>query len=77
MKHMLSYNITETVAKYHRFPVIANKWGNAGDGNSPGNMKPIGIKICVNSDVDFKKAVENTAWLTKHLMDTLKIPYPK
>ena len=40
-------------------------------------MKPIGIKICVNSDVDFKKAVENTAWLTKHLMDTLKIPYPK
>ena len=61
---------------YQSLPTNEVGW-HAGDGNGSGNMKSIGIEICVNSDGNFKKAVENAAWLTKHLMDTLKIPLSK
>jgi len=43
-------------------------------GNRYYNENSIGIEICVNSDGDFKKAVENAAKLTKHLMDKHNIP---
>lgn len=38
------------------------------------NERSIGIEICVNSDGNFKKAVENAAELTKLLMDKYNIP---
>jgi len=37
------------------------------------NQNSIGIEICVNSDGDFKKAVDNAVRLTKHLMNKYKI----
>ena len=43
-------------------------------GNEYYNKNSIGIEICVNSDGNFKKAVENAVKLTKHLMDKYKIP---
>ena len=79
---MLGYNITEIVDKhlgifqvdddsiYQSLPTNEVGW-HAGDGNGSGNMKSIGIEICVNSDGNFKRAVENAAWLTKHLMEVL------
>ena len=61
---------------YQSLPTNEVGW-HAGDGNGSGNMKSIGIEICVNSDGDFKKSVENAAWLTNHLMNTFKIPLSK
>ncbi|WP_160722741.1 N-acetylmuramoyl-L-alanine amidase [Bacillus sp. USDA818B3_A] len=47
----------------------------AGDGrNGKGNSSSIHIEICVNSDGDFRQAVENAAEVTKQLMSTYKIP---
>src|SRR5690606_16631257 len=43
-------------------------------GNKYYNQNSIGIEICVNEDGNFKKAVENAAKLTKHLMDKYNIP---
>src|SRR5690625_2440482 len=37
------------------------------------NQNSIGIEICVNSDGDYKKAVDNAVKLTKHLMGKYKI----
>lgn len=42
-------------------------------GNKYYNQNGIGIEICVNSDGDYKKAVENAAKLTKKLMDKYNI----
>jgi len=42
-------------------------------GNKYYNQNSIGIEICVNSDGDFKKAVDNAIKLTKHLMDKYNI----
>lgn len=38
------------------------------------NRNSIGIEICVNSDGDFKKAVQNAVELIKYLMDKYNIP---
>ncbi|WP_413307027.1 N-acetylmuramoyl-L-alanine amidase [Bacillus sp. 1P10SD] len=47
----------------------------AGDGrNGSGNKKSIHIEICVNSDGDYRKAVENTVDVTKQLMVQFNIP---
>src|SRR5690606_17200189 len=43
-------------------------------GNKYYNQNSIGIEICVNSDGDFKKAVDNAVKLTKYLMDKYNIP---
>src|SRR5690606_1124940 len=43
-------------------------------GNRYYNENSIGIEICVNEDGDFKKAVENAAALTRHLMRKYNIP---
>ncbi|MBO0961656.1 N-acetylmuramoyl-L-alanine amidase [Neobacillus sp. MM2021_6] len=46
----------------------------AGDGrNGPGNKLSIHIEICVNSDGNFQKAVQNTAEVTKQLMGQFNI----
>ncbi|MFD1067668.1 N-acetylmuramoyl-L-alanine amidase [Oceanobacillus locisalsi] len=42
-------------------------WG-AGDGRGNGNLHSIQIEVCVNADSDYKKAIENTAALVKHIM---------
>ena len=43
-------------------------------GNASYNKQSIGIEICVNSDGDFKKAVDNAVKLTRYLMDKYNIP---
>lgn len=43
-------------------------------GNRYYNENSIGIEICVNEDGNFKKAVENAAELTRHLMRKYNIP---
>jgi len=53
------------------FPDSAQCWHA---GNRKYNEQSIGIEICVNSDGNFKKAVDNAVKLTKHLMDKYKIP---
>ncbi|WP_202776675.1 peptidoglycan recognition protein family protein [Heyndrickxia vini] len=58
---------------YQSLPTNEVGW-HAGDGYGLGNMKSIAIEICVNSDGDFKKAVDNTVWLTNHLMNEHSIP---
>lgn len=42
---------------------------HAGDGRGPGNLSSVSIEICINSDGDYSKAVQNAAELTKHLID--------
>lgn len=48
---------------------------HAGDGaNGPGNVKSIGIEICVNEDGNFGKAKQNAASLVRLLMEKHGIP---
>lgn len=47
---------------------------HAGDGRGHGNMSSIGIEMCINSDGNFRKTVENTAKLVRILMDKYNIP---
>lgn len=49
------------------FPDNVMCWA-AGDKRGPGNTTSLHIEICVNSDGDFKKAVENAAALTRFKM---------
>lgn len=46
----------------------------AGDGLGNGNMNSIQIEICINRDGNYRKSVENTIELTKHLMKKYNIP---
>jgi N-acetylmuramoyl-L-alanine amidase len=41
---------------------------HAGDGQGPGNMKSIGVEICVNRDGNYEQAKQNAAWLVRQLM---------
>lgn len=47
---------------------------HAGDGQGSGNLHSIGIEICINSDGDFNKAIDNAVELTKQLMKKHRIP---
>jgi N-acetylmuramoyl-L-alanine amidase len=47
---------------------------HAGDGAHDGNLHSIAIEICVNSDGDYKKAVQNAIELTKQIMASEHIP---
>ena len=49
------------------FPHDVQCW-HAGDGRGNGNLNSIGIEICVNSDGNFKEAVENAAALVRKIM---------
>src|SRR5699024_3965987 len=53
------------------FEDTAQCW-HAGDAKY--NRESIGIEICVNSDGDFKKAVDNAVELTRYLMRKYGIP---
>jgi N-acetylmuramoyl-L-alanine amidase CwlA len=47
----------------------------AGDGaNGPGNRKSIHLEICVNSDGNYKKAVQNAAIVAAQVMKQFNIP---
>lgn len=47
----------------------------AGDGrNGPGNRKSIHIEMCVNSDGDYLKTVQNTIEVVRYLMPKFGIP---
>lgn len=50
------------------FPHTDRCW-HAGDGRGAGNMDSIAIEICVNSDGNFRKAVDNAAVLVRKIMD--------
>ncbi|CAM3679430.1 hypothetical protein GCM10009865_47710 [Aeromicrobium ponti] len=51
---------------------------HAGDGTfGDGNRKSIGIEICVNSDGNFEKSVQNAAIITAQLMKQFNIPIQK
>lgn len=55
-------------------PIIENCW-HAGDGtNGIGNRQSIAIEICVNSDSNYLKAVQNTVDLVSFLMKETTIP---
>lgn len=43
-------------------------------GDRKGNTQSIGIEMCVNSDGDFSKTVNNTVELVRYLMDKHNIP---
>jgi len=59
---------------YQHLPLNENGW-HAGDGeNGTGNRQSIGIEICVNSDGNFEKAVQNAQWLVRKLMTEFNIP---
>lgn len=49
------------------FPHSVRCW-HAGDGEGKGNYESIGIEICVNSDGDFSKAVDNAVKLVRKIM---------
>lgn len=58
----------------------SNTAWHVGDGKNLygiNNSNSIGIEICVNSDGDYKKAVEKTIELTSYLMDKHNIPLNK
>lgn len=47
---------------------------HAGDGSGNGNRHSIAVEICVNSDGNYKKALENAAELVKKIMKDEGIP---
>lgn len=48
---------------------------HGGDGkNGTGNLHSIAIEICINSDGDYKKAVQNAIELTRYIMQQENIP---
>ena len=46
-------------------------------GTRVGNDNSIGIELCVNSDGDYLKTIQNSISLVKVLMDRYKIPYDR
>lgn len=50
------------------FEDSAQCWA-AGDGRGPGNLRSVHVEICINSDGDYAKSVENGAMLVAHLLD--------
>ena len=47
---------------------------HCGDGRGDGNANSIGIEMCINSDGDFNKTIDNTIELVKYLMNKHNIP---
>lgn len=81
MAHYHYFNGGDRSASAHYFvddkqvvqtvPDYLSAW-HVGDGKGKygiTNQESIGIEICINEDGNYEKTVENTLWLTKHLMD--------
>jgi N-acetylmuramoyl-L-alanine amidase CwlA len=49
-------------------------WHSGDESKGTGNLQSIANEICVNSDGELKKAVENVAELTRHIMQAENIP---
>src|SRR5690606_31265294 len=49
------------------FPHTVRCW-HAGDGRGPGNMRSVGIEICVNPDSNLLVAYHNAAALVREIM---------
>lgn len=47
---------------------------HSGDGRGKGNTQSIGIELCINSDGDYIKTINNAIELVKHLMKKHNIP---
>ena len=47
---------------------------HCGDGRGDGNLNSIGVEMCINSDGNFNKTIENTIELVKYLMNKHNIP---
>ena len=47
---------------------------HCGDGRGDGNLNSIGIEMCVNSDGNINKTIDNTIDLVKYLMNKFNIP---
>ena len=61
---------TEAIQSFtHNFSLY-----HAGDGAGNGGLNSIGVESCVNSDGNYKKAIENTAELVKKIMNDEGIP---
>lgn len=67
------YTVDDTCA-YHHIPDDEIAY-HASDGTKEGggNMAGIGIEICVNSDGNFEKAMDNAAWLIAKLLKDHKL----
>lgn len=50
------------------------KCWHSGDGRGSGNTQSIGIELCVNSDGNYLKTIENGILLVRHLMGKFDIP---
>lgn len=66
------YTVDDKLA-IQSFPHNVRCW-HSGDGTGSGNFGSIGIEICVNSDGDFGKAVDNAAELVRKIMADEGIP---
>ena len=66
------YTVDESNIVQH-FPDSIQCW-HAGDGKGKGNTESIGIEMCINSDGNFSKTVDNTVELVLHLMNKHNIP---
>lgn len=66
------YTVDDTQIVQH-YPDSIQCW-HAGDGKGKGNTESIGIEMCINSDGNFSKTVDNTVDLIIHLMNTHNIP---
>ncbi len=47
---------------------------HSGDGMGDGNLNSIGVEMCVNSDGNFNKTIDNTIELVQYLMNKYNIP---
>ncbi len=61
------YSVDDKEA-YQSFEDTAQCW-HSSDGRGPGNTQSIAIEICINSDGNYRKAVENGAELVRYLLD--------
>lgn len=66
------YTVDDTQVVQHY--IDSRQCWHAGDGKGAGNTQSIGIEMCVNSDGNFKKTVDNTVELVVHLMLKHNIP---
>lgn len=66
------YTVDDTQAIQHY--IDTRQCWHAGDGSGKGNTESIGIEICVNSDGDYLKAVQNAVELVSELMKKHNIP---
>ena len=66
------YTVDDTNIVKH-FKEDVQCW-HCGDGKGNGNLNSIGVEMCVNSDGDMIKTVNNTVELVQYLMKKFNIP---